>query len=205
PEECRDDRRPTSVPRSERVHAPHEHEPHFRADVLDVLRLRARSEAQPHLRRDERLEVRDEPGQALALALRRALRVERGQVHRTDEDRTPPSLQRTRRLASETRLARMELVLVHPEIPHNTGCAARLSAALGLRLHLVEPLGFSLEDRYLKRAGLDYWPMVDLVVHRSWSELVRTLDASSARPIGQRVHMFTARGGCSLFETRFEP
>ena len=55
----------------------------------------------------------------------------------------------------------MDLVFVHPEIPHNSGCAARLSAALGLRLHLVEPLGFSLEDRYLKRAGLDYWPMVD--------------------------------------------
>ena len=67
----------------------------------------------------------------------------------------------------------MELVLVHPEIPHNTGCAARLSAALGLRLHLVEPLGFSLEDRYLKRAGLDYWPLVDLVVHPDWQAAAR--------------------------------
>jgi tRNA (cytidine/uridine-2'-O-)-methyltransferase len=59
----------------------------------------------------------------------------------------------------------VELVLVHPEIPHNTGCAARLSAALGLPLHLVEPLGFSLEVRYLKRAGLDYWPGIDFLVH----------------------------------------
>ena len=57
----------------------------------------------------------------------------------------------------------MDVLLVHPEIPQNTGCAARLTAATGTALHLVEPLGFSLEDRYLKRAGLDYWPLVDLV------------------------------------------
>ena len=59
----------------------------------------------------------------------------------------------------------MDIVLVHPQIPHNTGCAARLAAALQLPLHLVEPLGFSLEDKYLKRAGLDYWPKVALHVH----------------------------------------
>src|SRR5262245_9874245 len=52
--------------------------------------------------------------------------------------------------SSPASLTRVELVLVHPEIPHNSGCAARLAAALGLRLHLVEPLGFSLADRYLK-------------------------------------------------------
>ncbi|MBI5431518.1 MAG: hypothetical protein HZA52_01675 [Planctomycetes bacterium] len=97
----------------------------------------------------------------------------------------------------------MDLVLVHPEIPHNTGCAARLAAALGLRLHLVEPLGFSLEDRYLKRAGLDYWPMVDLVVHRGWSECVAALESESERPIGARLQLFTARGGTSLFEAEF--
>ena len=96
----------------------------------------------------------------------------------------------------------MEIVFVHPEIPHNTGCAARLSAALGLRLHLVEPLGFSLEDRYLKRAGLDYWPMVDLVVHRSFDAFARSIEG--ARPLEQRLRLFTARGGTSLFETAFE-
>ncbi|MFN0244630.1 MAG: tRNA (cytidine(34)-2'-O)-methyltransferase [Planctomycetota bacterium] len=97
----------------------------------------------------------------------------------------------------------MEILLVHPEIPHNTGCAARLSAALGLRLHLVEPLGFSLEDRYLKRAGLDYWPMVDLVVHRSWAGATTALAAASARPLSERLHLFSARGGTSLFATTF--
>jgi tRNA (cytidine/uridine-2'-O-)-methyltransferase len=92
----------------------------------------------------------------------------------------------------------MEIVLVAPEIPHNTGCAARLAAAFGLRLHLVQPLGFSLDDHYLKRAGLDYWPLVELVVHASWDEFV----TKSSR--GARLRLFTARGGTSLFETAFE-
>ena len=99
----------------------------------------------------------------------------------------------------------MDLVLLHPEIPHNTGCAARLAAATGVRLHLVEPLGFSLEDRYLKRAGLDYWPLVDLVVHRSWSAAERALAAGSDRPLAGRLRLFSARGGRSLFETAFAP
>ena len=99
----------------------------------------------------------------------------------------------------------MELVLVHPEIPHNTGCAARLAAATGTRLHLVEPLGFSLEDRYLKRAGLDYWPQVDLRVHADWEAARRALEAGSARPFAERLRLFSARGGTSLFETDFAP
>jgi len=100
----------------------------------------------------------------------------------------------------------LEIVLVHPEIPHNTGCAARLAAALGLRLHLVEPLGFSLEDRYLKRAGLDYWPAVELVVHASWESALRALGGAqgpAAVPVEARLRLFSARGGRSLFETDF--
>jgi len=97
----------------------------------------------------------------------------------------------------------MELVLVQPEIPHNTGCAARLSAATGVRLHLVEPLGFSLEDRYLKRAGLDYWPLVDLVVHASFEDLLAALAREGSRPVEERLRLFSARGGSSLFETDF--
>jgi len=103
----------------------------------------------------------------------------------------------------------LELVLVHPEIPHNTGCAARLSAALGLPLHLVEPLGFSLEDRYLKRAGLDYWPMVDLHVHADWTSLLQYLeraDETRTQPLPaleERVRLFTSNGGQSLFDVPF--
>jgi len=82
--------------------------------------------------------------------------------------------------------AGLHVVLVHPEIPPNTGSIARLCAATGVALHLVRPLGFSLEDRYLKRAGLDYWPHVDLHVHESWNEALasiapRTLLCFSAR------------------------
>ena len=60
------------------------------------------------------------------------------------------------------------IVLVRPEIPQNTGSIARTAAATRTRLHLVGPLGFSLEDRYLKRAGLDYWPFVDLRTYPQW-------------------------------------
>jgi tRNA (cytidine/uridine-2'-O-)-methyltransferase len=102
-------------------------------------------------------------------------------------------------------LSPMEIVLLAPEIPHNTGCSARLAAALGLRLHLVEPLGFSLDDHYLKRAGLDYWPLVDLVVHGSWDLARTSFSRGSSRPFEERLRLFTARGGGSLFETGFAP
>jgi tRNA (cytidine/uridine-2'-O-)-methyltransferase len=114
-----------------------------------------------------------------------------------DEDR---ALDRGARL-----LEPMELVLVRPEIPQNTGCVARTTAGLGLRLHLVEPLGFRLEDRYLKRAGLDYWPLVDLVVHRDWAACARSLAPPGARELDRRLRLFSARGGRSLFDVRFEP
>src|SRR5271168_2281155 len=64
----------------------------------------------------------------------------------------------------------LHIVLVRPEIPQNTGSIARLAAATRARLHLVGPLGFSLEDRYLKRAGLDYWPLVDLRTYAGWDD-----------------------------------
>jgi tRNA (cytidine/uridine-2'-O-)-methyltransferase len=72
-------------------------------------------------------------------------------------------------LAADQLRPALHVVLVQPEIPPNTGSVARLCAATGSRLHLVRPLGFSLDDRYLKRAGLDYWPHVDLRVHDTWA------------------------------------
>lgn len=62
----------------------------------------------------------------------------------------------------------LNVVLVHPEIPPNTGNIARLCAATGSRLHLVEPLGFTITDAQLRRAGLDYWDDVQVRVHPSW-------------------------------------
>lgn len=66
----------------------------------------------------------------------------------------------------------MHIVLVEPEIPGNTGNIARLCAATGCRLHLVKPLGFSVEDKYLKRAGLDYWHLVNISYHENFAEFV---------------------------------
>lgn len=66
----------------------------------------------------------------------------------------------------------MHIVLIEPEIPGNTGNIARLCAATGIELHLVKPLGFSIDDKHLKRAGLDYWDMVKVHVHESFQEVL---------------------------------
>ncbi|KMO85298.1 tRNA methyltransferase [Megasphaera cerevisiae DSM 20462] len=66
----------------------------------------------------------------------------------------------------------MHIVMVEPEIPGNTGNIARLCAANHIVLHLVKPLGFSLDDKHLKRAGLDYWPLVDVQVHENFDEVL---------------------------------
>jgi tRNA (cytidine/uridine-2'-O-)-methyltransferase len=65
----------------------------------------------------------------------------------------------------------IHIVLYQPEIPHNTGAVGRLCLATGARLHLIKPLGFSLEDRYVRRSGLDYWADVDVHVWESWQKL----------------------------------
>ncbi len=67
----------------------------------------------------------------------------------------------------------MNVVLVEPEIPPNTGSIARLCAATDTTLHLVAPLGFKIDDKHLKRAGLDYWKYVDIRLHDSWDEFLR--------------------------------
>ena len=69
----------------------------------------------------------------------------------------------------------LHVVLVEPEIHWNTGNAGRTCLAAGARLHLVEPLGFSLDEREVRRAGLDYWPRVDLRVWPSWMEIEERL------------------------------
>lgn len=85
----------------------------------------------------------------------------------------------------------MHIVLVEPEIPGNTGNISRLCAANHVTLHLVEPLGFSLEDRYLKRAGLDYWDLLDLHIHPNYEALVAALPPSA------RYWYATTKGGQS--------
>ena len=84
--------------------------------------------------------------------------------------------QRTRTL-DDVADAPLHLVLVEPQIPPNTGNVARLCAATGCALHLVEPLGFRIDDRELKRAGLDYWEHVRVVVHPSLSDFLAVTSA----------------------------
>jgi len=98
----------------------------------------------------------------------------------------------------------MEIVLVHPEIPNNTGSIGRLVLGLGLRLHIVRPIGFSLEEKGLRRAGLDYWPRVDLMVHDDWDACCDFLSPGSSPPVEDRMHFFSARQGTSLFDVAFE-
>jgi tRNA (cytidine/uridine-2'-O-)-methyltransferase len=68
----------------------------------------------------------------------------------------------------------MNIVLYQPEIPQNTGNISRTCAATGTSLHLIEPLGFELSDKYLKRAGLDYWQYLDLHVHHDFRSFLGT-------------------------------
>ena len=74
-----------------------------------------------------------------------------------------------------------QIVLVHPEIPHNAGAAGRLALATGSTLHLIQPLGFSLEDKYVRRTGLDYWQDVKLQVWESYEHFIAQADPSAAK------------------------
>lgn len=67
-------------------------------------------------------------------------------------------------------MSELNIVMVEPEIPQNTGNVARTCAATGARLHLVEPMGFKIDDRKLKRAGLDYWHLLDITIYPSVSD-----------------------------------
>ncbi|GAB6157952.1 tRNA (uridine(34)/cytosine(34)/5-carboxymethylaminomethyluridine (34)-2'-O)-methyltransferase TrmL [Desulfotomaculum varum] len=92
----------------------------------------------------------------------------------------------------------MHIVLVEPEIPANTGNIARTCSVTGTSLHLVEPLGFSTDDRYLKRAGLDYWHLLDLHYHKSFADL------RAKYPDG-RFWYFTTKGGRPYHQVQFAP
>ena len=92
----------------------------------------------------------------------------------------------------------LHIVLVNPEIPQNTGNIARTCAATGAKLHLIEPLGFELSDRYLKRAGLDYWHMMTYEVHESWEAFL------SAYPEA-RMHYATTKAPRDYCAAQYGP
>jgi tRNA (cytidine/uridine-2'-O-)-methyltransferase len=92
------------------------------------------------------------------------------------------------------------IVLVTPEIPPNTGNVIRLAANTGCTLHLVEPLGFSMDDKLLRRAGLDYHETAAVRRHASWPALLE-----AERPDPARCFAFTTRGACGLAEQQWQP
>lgn len=89
------------------------------------------------------------------------------------------------------------IVLFQPEIPQNTGTIGRLAISANCRLHLIEPLGFSLEDKYLKRAGLDYWQHLSPVIHPDWDSFIRT-----EKP--ERMFFISTHGEKSYFDASFQ-
>ncbi|VTU36645.1 tRNA (cytidine(34)-2'-O)-methyltransferase [Variovorax sp. PBL-E5] len=92
------------------------------------------------------------------------------------------------------------IVLVEPEIPPNTGNVIRLAANTGCMLHLVEPLGFSMDDRLLRRAGLDYHEYAEVRRHADWQALL-----DNEQPAHERMFALTTRGSRPAFELRFAP
>jgi len=90
----------------------------------------------------------------------------------------------------------IDIVLYRPEIPPNAGNVIRLAANTGARLHFVEPLGFSMDDRQLKRAGLDYHEYVRVRVHPDWQACLKALR-------GKRIFALTTKGARHLFDERF--
>lgn len=93
--------------------------------------------------------------------------------------------------------APFHIVLVEPRIPQNTGNIARLCAATGSTLHLIEPLGFPISDPKLKRAGLDYWHSIDIRTHKSFYDFL------SSVPL-QRLYLFSTRGERSYLDVQYQ-
>ncbi|MDY7014736.1 MAG: tRNA (uridine(34)/cytosine(34)/5-carboxymethylaminomethyluridine(34)-2'-O)-methyltransferase TrmL [Cyanobacteriota bacterium] len=93
----------------------------------------------------------------------------------------------------------LRIVLVHPQIPPNTGNIARTCAATDTELHLVGPLGFEMSDRYLKRAGLDYWPYVRLRVHETFEAFYAFYQSQNGRLLG-----FSVAGAVNYVQFQFQ-
>jgi tRNA (cytidine/uridine-2'-O-)-methyltransferase len=92
------------------------------------------------------------------------------------------------------------IVLVEPEIPPNTGNVIRLAANTGCTLHLIEPLGFSMDDKHMRRAGLDYHEYADVLRHADWNAFV-----AGASPRPERMFALTTRGTRAVHDVAFEP
>ncbi len=88
------------------------------------------------------------------------------------------------------------VVLVHPEIPHNTGAIGRLCVGLGVPLHLIRPLGFRLDEKAIARAGLDYWSHLEVHLHDTWDAYLATVQP-------KRVFFLSTKGTQTLYDCAF--
>lgn len=147
------------------------------------VRDRVRSETTHHVRMGTSKEAR-----ATRKASLLPMSGSRKHDHLVDYERSSASKLRVPALSPPLRV-----VLVEPEIPPNTGSIARTCAATQSALHLVEPLGFRIDERSVRRAGIDYWHLVDLHVHASF-------EAFEAAHPDARIHLLSANGTRSIFE-----
>lgn len=92
----------------------------------------------------------------------------------------------------------LNIVLLEPELPANTGNIGRTCVAANARLHLIEPLGFHINDKMLKRAGLDYWPLLDVTVYDNYRDFLE-------KNPGAKVYMATTKAPKTYSDIRFEP
>lgn len=92
----------------------------------------------------------------------------------------------------------INIVLHQPEIPQNTGNIGRTCVATGMRLHLIKPLGFSLDEKQLKRAGLDYWPNLDVTMYEDYEDFL-------ARNPGTKIYYATTKGHLAYTQVSYEP
>lgn len=93
---------------------------------------------------------------------------------------------------------KIHIVLVEPEIPQNTGNIARTCAIIGAKLHLVKPLGFEISDKYLKRAGLDYWDKLDMEIHESFEKFLNKYN-----PENSNMFFVTTKGKHCYTEVQY--
>lgn len=89
-----------------------------------------------------------------------------------------------------------DIVLLHPEIPHNTGAIGRLCVGLGWPLHIIRPFGFALDEKHIRRAGLDYWEHLDITLHDSFEAYLATRQPTALR-------FLSTKGGTTLYDVTY--
>lgn len=94
----------------------------------------------------------------------------------------------------KTKQLHCHVVLLEPEIPHNTGNIGRLCVGMGAKLHLIKPFGFELSDKNLKRAGLDYWQYLDYQIYENWEDFY-----SLRRPL-EKIHFLSKKQGTAFYQ-----